>query len=343
MWLLALHYTITNPMKPGLFRLWPALLMPWWAGCSDDDPQINPAGFVNTPAEIEIVTSDIDLFWEVHDQSNGVFVAGEFLDNYFRSGTESLSQFFDAKIKNAQPLANLLSDEAYHNYYLSIRANTENINTGELLEALQLFENQYPPAVFSDLVMVVGPLRTGGTVVSNGNMVIGVEFFTKAPDTPTSELSPWVEAVTRTEDYLSSIVLHELVHVQQRNFAVERNLSGSNTLLEIAMAEGIADFVPFILIGKYPNDHLPAFADPIEEDLWNEFKGEMNGTDLDNWLFNGANSPDRPGDLGYYIGFKIAQYFYDNMADKEQATRELLEILNAEEFLDQSGYEDKFN
>ena len=186
--------------------------------------------------------SDITLFWNVHDAAQGIYDEADFRDNYFRSGTESLSQFFDAKIRNAASLTQKLADADFHAYYSSIRVNSQNIDYGAINFALERLEANYPAAVFSDVVLVMGSLGAGGTVVENGNIVIGAEFFTRSADSPVDQLSPWVSAVTREADYLPAIVLHELIHVQQRNFAANENLTGQGTLLELALAEGSCGF-----------------------------------------------------------------------------------------------------
>lgn len=326
------------------------LLLAFLLGCGDDDvpapsPPIIPS-FQDHPQDINIVTSDIDLFWQTYDNANGTFDKDYFMNNYFRAGTPELSLFFDAKIKDPQRLTEKLTLSAYNAYYNDIRPNMEALSSDQssITDALLSFENSYPDAVYSDLVIVVGALGTGGTVVSNGAMVIGCEFFTKGQDTSTDGLAPWIQDVTREVDYLPSIVIHELVHVQQRNFAQNLGLRSNGTLLEVALAEGVADFVTSIVLGVYFNDHLPAYADPIEEQLWLDFQEEMNGTDFSNWLFNAGNSSGgRPGDLGYYIGFKIAEHFYQAQTDKTQALAQLLEIRNAEQFLELSQYPQKFN
>ena len=51
---------------------------------------------------------------------------------------------------------------------------------------------------------------------------------------------------------------------------------------------------------------------------------------------------DRPADLGYYIGYKIAEAYYKNAADKKQAVKDILEIKDFNEFLKASKYEEKF-
>ena len=45
-----------------------------------------------------------------------------------------------------------------------------------------------------------------------------------------------------------------------------------------------------------------------------------------------------PGDLGYFIGYRIAEAYYAKQADKVAALRDIIEIRNADDFLTRSGY-----
>jgi hypothetical protein len=58
----------------------------------------------------------------------------------------------------------------------------------------------------------------------------------------------------------------------------------------------------------------------------------MSGKDISRWLYNGTESEDRPGDLGYYVGYKITEAYYNRAADKRQAVREILEIKDFDRF-----------
>jgi hypothetical protein len=53
--------------------------------------------------------------------------------------------------------------------------------------------------------------------------------------------------------------------------------------------------------------------------------------DLSAWLHNGTLT--KPGDLGYWIGYRIAKSYYQHAADKRRAVREILERADAKAFL----------
>jgi len=47
---------------------------------------------------------------------------------------------------------------------------------------------------------------------------------------------------------------------------------------------------------------------------------------------------DRPGDLGYFIGYRIAEAFYARTVNKREALRAIIDVSNSDLFLSQSGY-----
>ena len=66
----------------------------------------------------------------------------------------------------------------------------------------------------------------------------------------------------------------------------------------------------------------------------------MHGTDTSRWLYNqGSATGGRPGDLGYFIGYRIAEAFYDRTTDKRLALRAIIEVGDSDLFLAQSGYD----
>ena len=58
--------------------------------------------------------------------------------------------------------------------------------------------------------------------------------------------------------------------------------------------------------------------------------------DYSRWF--GKKDGDRPADLGYWVGYRIAQTYYENSADKTKAIHDILKVRNANGFLKKSGY-----
>ena len=57
---------------------------------------------------------------------------------------------------------------------------------------------------------------------------------------------------------------------------------------------------------------------------------------------SGEAAKERPADLGYYIGYKICEAYYQNAKDKKQAIKDILGIKDFNQFLKDSGYQGKF-
>jgi hypothetical protein len=47
---------------------------------------------------------------------------------------------------------------------------------------------------------------------------------------------------------------------------------------------------------------------------------------------------EKPGDLGYWVGYRIVKAYYQHAADKQQAFREILELSDPKAFLAKSGW-----
>jgi hypothetical protein len=62
----------------------------------------------------------------------------------------------------------------------------------------------------------------------------------------------------------------------------------------------------------------------------------MDGKDTSHWLYGKSGGKDRPVDLGYWMGFKISEAYYNHAADKKQAVRDLMMVLDCKGFLRQS-------
>jgi hypothetical protein len=289
------------------------------------------------------ITTDIDLFWKVFDDNNLYFESDSFKMNYVNKGSIGLKDFDE--LKNICPeLERKLRQSKYLNYYNSIRDNTTDL-TDEITiskEAYITFEDIYSGFKQTDVYFLVGALTAGGKKTDNG-LLIGVEFFTKSETTSTDQLNEWYQKVLKEKIYLPSIVIHELVHFQQ-NFIPK--YSSHNTLLEQSIMEGMADYISYKIINDNPffNEHLHYYADSIENQLWDEFKKEM---DLDyketDWLYNGGgNSSTVPADLGYYVGFKIIESFVLSFNNESDAIEAMLNNYDYYDIFEKSNYETKF-
>lgn len=311
------------------------------------------------PHKVKFVTSDIVNFWRAFDLASK---EGErekkiaiFQTEYLDKGSEGLRDFVRLRIKSAKALVETV--EKLPKFYASVRPATLRVAEMEkkMRRSLVRFKRIYPDATFPDVYFVIGVANTGGTASASG-LLIGTELYGHTPRTPRDEFPAWfrnflpdvkdekelsrlvdraLDTALKPVERLPSIVAHESCHFNQ-------NYPKQTTLLEKSIQEGSCDFIAELTAGEVINPSLKAYGDRNEADLWRDFRAEMGGTDLGKWMYNGFRIKDRPGDLGYYMGYKISRAYYQNSGDKRQAVSDVLNIKDFQDFFRRSRYGEKF-
>lgn len=287
------------------------------------------------PDSARIVTEDVARFWAAVDSSTEADRAAALQRMYLDRGSPGLQDMTVLRIGSAESLVE--SMRRFPGYYRAARASTLRAAEFEprIREAFRRMEALYPEAVFPDVYFVVGNLSTGGTTSGRG-LLIGTEVYARNERTPEEEMLPFMRASFGTVEQLPHIVAHELVHYQQ-------DYAPGRSLLRQSLNEGVADFIAELISGRHINPAAHAYADAHEAELWCEFRGQMHGTDLSRWLYNGASSTDRPSDLGYAVGYRIARAYHERAADRRGAIRDMLKIRDFGAFLEASGYGARFS
>lgn len=308
--------------------------------CSKDDDSF----YFKPKNQIEhFYTSDIDLFWQASDFIKPHFSKENFQKIYINNGTAGLKDYASQK-QLANGLEQIYSNSAYRQYYSKIRANTQDLSEviSKTQDGFAHFKEFYPSLQQFDVYFLIGALGAGGRVSNNG-LLIALEMFAKTSDLDIQGLNEWHRNVIQTKEYLPTIILHELVHKQQKLTPKSRTYK---TLLEQTILEGMADYIAcFIMAGKpFFNQHLHNFGDGKEEDIWKEFKQVMdkNYTETD-WLYSGKpTTKGYPADIGYFVGYKITEAFFLQYENKADAINALLSISDYYSILSKSKYSDKF-
>jgi uncharacterized protein YjaZ len=65
--------------------------------------------------------------------------------------------------------------------------------------------------------------------------------------------------------------------------------------------------------GSQINKWLLDYSNAHEKELWQTFKSQLCTQKTGDWLYNMSSVKDKPSDLGYYIGYKIAQSYYNTV------------------------------
>jgi len=296
-----------------------------------------PAG---VPADVALVSEDVARFWAAYDAgvASGDLETALELD-YRQPGSPHLDSFFEWRVGSSADLAGIV--ERNRPYYDSVRAETLELASGgdfwaEAQAAFADLERIEPAVVFPPVALVIGRLNSGG-ITSDARILVALEVFTRQADSPTETLTPAELGRVRKSDHLVPFIVHHLVHVQQLRLGGLRSSDG-RTLLERALFEGIAEFAAEQLTGRVVGTAAAEYAASREEQIWAEFQAEMDGTDVTRWLGGGATDGERPSDLGYFMGHRIARAYAAANGGWEVALSRLLRATDARSILTESRY-----
>lgn len=310
------------------------------ASACESDKSTGPSAEITDPERAVFVTSDIEHFWKAYDAGGASGGSAPFQTEYLDRASPGLKDFIASRNVTATSLANMV--RAFPRYFADIRASTLRLANDADVQAriragYRKISDMYTPSVFPPVTFLIGRFSTGGTTSTSG-MLIGLEFFAIGPSTPLDELQQFQRDNVRPLDSLPVIVAHEHTHILQGRAGGIAN-KANKTLLDQSLIEGSADFVAYLVTGANINARLQTYALPREAALWTEFKAAMHGTDVSQWLYNqGSATAERPGDLGYFIGYRIAESYYARTADKRLALRAIIDVSNSDLFVSQSGY-----
>jgi len=293
------------------------------------------------PANARIVTEDLERFWMAWDAASDISDRSEreriFQALYLAKGTPGLREFLATRIATAERLVKAIDGAPA--YYASLRQHTPKAGRIEapVRKAFAELEALYPDAVFPDVYLLMGRMNAAGAIGESG-LLIGFDMHGRTPGAPVNELNAWLQTVLRPPEALPYIVAHELIHFQQ-------TWSAQPTLLEAVFLEGSADFIAELIAGNHINEHVHAWAMPHEREIWQRFAPAMHGTDYTGFLYSGADRdlPEGwPPDVGYFIGYRIAQAYYEQAANKREAVADMLAGTDFDALLERSGYASRF-
>jgi len=268
------------------------------------------SGYSSSPLDAKFVTEDVDRFWKAFDAMDEIGPSA-FAD-YIKEGTMGLQGFIAYRIINADSLYIMV--KRYPDAYLKRRAVLNDLDSKkkQIKSIYAAMKYWYPYAKFPPIYFVVGRFNSGGTS-SDAGLILGAEM-------------------QENLDRLPGLVAHELIHFQQRTDFEKTNI------LTQSLREGSADFIGELISGGNINLKTYEYAEKNEAALKKEFVEVMHNEDFTDWLYGTSGKDDRPNDLGYWMGYKIAQAYFENQPDRHAAIHEMLFLSDPYEFLLESGY-----
>jgi hypothetical protein len=271
------------------------------------------AKFTSDPDKVQIVTEDIDRFYAVLETAADSDLEARLTAEYLKKATPGLVFFSIAKIQKPSLFAEYVKKNKAHLLEIKPRLLRLRESEKKIRSCFYAFKYLYPNAIFPPIYFVVGRETSGGTAGPQG-LMLGAEMDVNDP------------AITH------EIVSHELIHFNQK--------MGSNRLSNGTICEGSADFIGELMSGGFINKFLHPYGDSHEAELWKQWNSDVaNGDKIKDWIGTYRQKEPRPGDLGYYVGYKITKAYYDKAPDKLKAIHEILNATDAKKFILDSGYD----
>jgi len=279
-------------------------------GCSAQE-----SGQTPSPQQIEevsktgVYTKDIEHFWEAYDAIRATSDREEQLvllnDLYIDRGSPGLHAMIRARSYTSQE-------------YLRGAEFSQPVS-----EALKEMKAIYPEGKDVPVYFVIGALRASGTANDN-KLLIGAELALANPNTPSHELS---ERLSHLGSYFANnpsagfigLNLHEYVHTQQRS------ISG-NSLLSQALLEGVAEYVSTAAIGRQSTNEAIIYGKAHNQKVIDAFEQVILSKDYSEWIWNSPENEFGTRDLGYYVGYVIAESYVAQNANKNMAIKTLIEL-----------------
>jgi hypothetical protein len=274
--------------------------------------------------QVEIRTSDVDLFYRVYDAAHGAPTAAELQAGYLDAGSDGVRQFIRDRIRSADALAKMIA--AHREVYDNARKCASvlpAVHTG-LRQVFARLEQIDPEARFPPVIVLIGRNNSGGTTDRSG-VLIGLEVACRAN---------WLQP--DLTDRLVHLIAHEYGHVQQFPQGGEDHVR--RTVLAQSLIEGEAELIAELTSGEASESYLQRWTRGHEREIGEAFVADEDSMDLKPWMYHGAGTPQKPGDLGYWVGYCIAKDYYRRAHDKRQALRTLLALRDPKRILAESGW-----
>jgi hypothetical protein len=269
-----------------------------------------------------IQLEDVERFYKIYDAAGGKPTAEELQRDYLDAGSDGLKQIAKSRNVTGARIAETLTKRP--EIYINAKRCVETLPRvrARLAASLRELVRLYPQARIPPVTIVVGR----GRPVAVGNPITGLQVGLEAL-CAVDWLNP------NLEDRFVHVIAHEYAHVQQATaFAEKQQL----TLLERSLLEGAAELAAELTSGKVAYSNFEASTRGREKEIETAFVADQDKTDLSQWMDN--STVEKPGDLGYWVGYRIAKAYYLRSPDKTQAVREVLDMSDAKAFLAKSGW-----
>jgi hypothetical protein len=271
------------------------------------------------------IATDINNFWEAYDKINSTkdttLQLGYINNLYINKASPGLKSMME--IRNYTAKGYLEAIYNYPKFWESIKPNTLKVAKSYALieNDIDKLKNIYPNIKPSTIYFTIGIFRSGGTILGN-QVLIGSELSLADHTTLISELPDWRRPFYKENPLIDALPLlctHEYIHTQQKEVV--------NNLLSYTLYEGVAEFISCLATNKKSDVPAIEYGKANESRIIDQYvKDLFLFTNDYNWLYGENRNEFKIRDLGYYVGFEIAERYYNLSTDKTKAIKELIEL-----------------
>ncbi|NIM90194.1 MAG: hypothetical protein GTO17_04520 [Candidatus Aminicenantes bacterium] len=283
----------------------------------------------NDPDKIQLIDDDVKNFLRALDMletesSWAQIIQKEYLDK----ASPGLKEFLREKEYKAEHFVEAIRKRK--KTYVSLHDLPKQLALQEtkIREAFSGVKEIIPDAVFMPVYYLVGPKPGASGEPSEYGLMIAI-----------SELDQDIENI-------HLLLVHETIHVQQAltvGMEEYQSVFGPKmSLLALSIREGSAYFLTLLTTGGHTHREGYDYLVQNEKNLWERFEAEMNERLPGDWMWKKPADPEQPPHLGYIMGARIVEAYYNNAKDKQKAVQDILSITDYKGFLEKSGYAEKF-
>ncbi len=282
------------------------------------------------PAKVRLIDDDVRNFLRAMDRCKeesdwARVIQKEYLDK----ASPGLKEFVREKGIEAEDYVEAIKKRKAS--YDSLYALPEQLALQEekIRDAFASLKKTIPNAMFMHVYYLVGPNPGAMGEPSEYGLMISM-----------SELDKDIENI-------HLLLVHETIHVQQAltiGMQEYQAIFGPKlSLLALAIREGSAYYLTLLSAGGHTHEESWDYYIQNEKDLWQRFQADMSENTPGDWMWGKPADPEQPPLLGYIVGARIVEAYYNRLKDKEKAVQDILAITDYQGFLEKSGYGKNLN
>lgn len=292
-------------------------------------------GFTTTttdPGQAEVVTTDVAHFWQAFDDAARAPPAQRveiYKKEYFDRASQGLKDFDQQR--HVTPESLTAHVEQHRAEYARLRPYIgEVVDQKPVIQAaFRKLAALHPGIKLPRHVYFVVGEQHGAGMNSPHGIILAADVFATPPGTP-------YDYTKVTPAYVPFSAVHETIHFNQAYETGDKS-----TLLQQVINEGTADFIASLVIQQPDVRQMTDrwhYGCAHEQALYARFVKEQDRVKTSPWLFDHHPATGWPPDMGYWLGYRVAQTYYHRATDKHQALTALLEVTDFRKLLATSGY-----